>query len=288
MQVRAEGPDLNPKTPRLKCPPGAVDCHMHLFGPISKFPVAPGSKYISDERPPELFFDLQEKLGFEKAVFVSSGGYGPDYSYLTHVLARYPDRFRGIALLPENVSRSEVEKLNDLGVRGARFVSPQHGGVLPQISREIANLCADFGWHIQYYPFKTDILEHSAQLLDMPVPIVLDHFANIPAEGGADQPAVKRVLEMLETGRVWLKISGPMRCTSEEPPYPSVTPIAQAFIKHAPERLIWGSDWPHVNMNGRTMPNDADLLDLMLEWAPDEKVRNRILRDNAHELFGFS
>lgn len=287
MPVRAEGPDPTHKTPKLQCPPGAVDTHFHLFGPADKFPYAPGSRYVSDERLPEHLFALHDRLGIEKGVFVSSGGYGSDYSYLDHVLAHHGDRLRGIALLPEDVTRDEIVRLDRLGVRGVRFVSPQHGGALPEISTHVANLCADFGWHIQYYPFKTDILETADKLLSLPVDIVLDHLAHIPAEGGPDQPAVKKVLEMLETGRVWLKLSGPMRCSQEEPPYPSVAPIAQTFVQHAPERLVWGTDWPHVNMNGRTKPNDADLLDLMLEWVPDEATRNQILSENAHKLFGF-
>ena len=117
---------------------------------------------------------------------------------------------------------------------------------------------------------------------------MLDHFASIPAAGGVDQPAVKAVLKMLDSGRVWLKLSGPMRCTTENFPYPSVTPMAKLFAAHAPQRMVWGTDWPHVNMNDREMPNDGDLLDLMLEWVPDETVRNRILADNAKVLYGFS
>ena len=116
---------------------------------------------------------------------------------------------------------------------------------------------------------------------------MLDHFASIPAAGGVDQPAVKAVLRMLDTGRVWLKLSGPMRCTLENLPYPSVTPLARAFVKHAPQRMVWGSDWPHVNLNGSEMPNDGDLFDLLAEWVPDESLRNRILVQNANELYGF-
>ena len=116
---------------------------------------------------------------------------------------------------------------------------------------------------------------------------MLDHFASIPADGGTDQPAVKAVLKMLDTGRVWLKLSGPMRCTKENVPYPSVTPLAHLLVKHAPERMVWGSDWPHVNLDGREMPNDGDLLDLLLTWVPDEATRNRILVDNAKKLYGF-
>jgi len=145
----------------------------------------------------------------------------------------------------------------------------------------------EHGWHIQFYPHGTDIIEYADKLLALPSTIVLDHFASIPAAGGVDQPAVKSVLKMLDTGKVWLKLSGPMRCTSEPPPYPSVTPLAHVFIKHAPERMVWGSDWPHVNLEGRVMPNDGDLLDLLADWVPDAAVRNRILTQNAKALYGF-
>jgi predicted TIM-barrel fold metal-dependent hydrolase len=140
---------------------------------------------------------------------------------------------------------------------------------------------------VQFYPHGTDILEYADKLLALPNPVVLDHFAAIPAASGVDQPAVKTVLRMLDSGKVWLKLSGPMRCTLETFPYPSVTPLAQLFVKHAPERMVWGSDWPHVNLDGREMPNDGDLLDLLAEWVPDSAVRNRILTQNAKALYKF-
>jgi 2-pyrone-4,6-dicarboxylate lactonase len=278
-------PDPNIKTPRVKCPEGAVDCHIHLFGPAAQYPFSPASRYISADALPETNIRMQDILGLSLSVIVSGGGYGADYTHLAHTLERFPDRFRGVALLPEEVSAQEIERLDSLGVRGARFVSPKHGGGLPQISPRIAALCHEIGWHVQAYPHGTEILEISDQLLALPNNLVLDHFAHIPAAGGADQPAVKRLFEMLDTGRVWVKVSGPMRCAAEDPPYSSVTPIARALIDHAPERILWGSDWPHVNMNNRQMPNDGDLLDLLLEWAPDETVRNRILRDNPREIY---
>jgi predicted TIM-barrel fold metal-dependent hydrolase len=140
---------------------------------------------------------------------------------------------------------------------------------------------------VQFYPHGTDIVEYADKLLALKNTIVLDHFASIPAAGGPDQPAMKAVLRMLDTGRVWVKLSGPMRCTTEDPPYPSVTPLARVLVAHAPERMVWGSDWPHVNMDGRIMPNDGDLVDQLAEWVPDAAVRNRILSQNAKALYGF-
>jgi 2-pyrone-4,6-dicarboxylate lactonase len=281
------GPDPHPRKPKLKAPPGACDTHIHLFGPAEKYPFAPDSPYTSRDALPETFIALQNTLGMSTAVIVSPGGYGRDYSLLADVLAKYPDRFRGIALLRDDTPTSEIARLSRLGVRGMRMMSAKRGQHVPNYSKEIAARVHEHGWHIQFYPHGTDIVEYADKLLALPNAIVLDHFASIPAAGGVDQPAVKAVLKMLDSGRVWLKLSGPMRCTAEPPPYPSVTPLAHVFVKHAPERMVWGSDWPHVNLDGMVMPNDGDLLDLMVEWVPDEAVRSRILTQNANKLYGF-
>jgi 2-pyrone-4,6-dicarboxylate lactonase len=287
MPILTQAPDPNPKKPKLKAPPGACDSHIHLFGPAAKYPFAPDSPYTSRDALPETLFALQDKLGLSTAVIVSPGGYGRNYNMLADVLAKYPNRFRGIALMRDDTPSAEFARLTRLGVRGLRMMSRKRGSHVPQLSREVAARAHEHGWHVQFYPHGTDIVEYADKLLALKNPIVLDHFASIPAAGGADQPAMKAVLKMLDTGRVWLKLSGPMRCTSENVPYPSVTPLARALVKHAPERMVWGSDWPHVNLDGREMPNDGDLLDLLAEWAPDAAVRNRILTQNAKALYGF-
>jgi predicted TIM-barrel fold metal-dependent hydrolase len=287
MPILTQGPDPHPNKPKLKAPPGACDTHIHLFGPAGKYPFAADSPYTSCDALPETLFALQDMLGLSTAVIVSPGGYSRDYTMLADVLAKYPGRFRGVALMPDDAPSSEFARLGKLGVRGLRMISAKRGGHLPHYNREIAARAHDHGWHVQFYPHGTDIVDYADKLLALANDIVLDHFASIPAAGGVDQPAVKAVKRMLDSGRVWLKLSGPMRCTAENFPYAPVTPLAQAFVSHAPERMVWGTDWPHVNMDGREMPNDGGLLDLMLEWVPDEAVRNRILAQNANTLYGF-
>jgi len=281
------GPDPHPKKPKLKAPPNACDTHIHLFGPAAKYPFAPDSPYIAHDALPETFFALQDKLGMSTGVIVSPGGYGRNHMMLADVLAKYPKRFRGIALVRDDIPKGELARLTRLGVRGMRMMSHARGQHVPNYSKEIAARVHEHGWHIQFYPHGTDIVEYADKLLALKNPIVLDHFASIPAKGGVDQPAVKAVLKMLDSGRVWLKLSGPMRCTDEPPPYPSLTPLAHVFVKHAPDRMVWGSDWPHVNLDGMVMPNDGDLLDLLAEWVPDAAVRNRILTQNPKALYGF-
>ena len=287
MAKLTKGPDPHPKKPKIKAPPGACDTHIHLFGPAAKYPFAPDSPYTSRDALPETFMALQDTLGLSTAVIVSPGGYGRNYSLLADVLTKYPERFRGIALLRDDTPSSEIGRLTRLGVRGMRMMSHKRGQHVPNYSKEIAARVHEHGWHIQFYPHGTDIIEYADKLLALPNQVVLDHFASIPAAGGIDQPAVKAVLKMLDSDKVWLKLSGPMRCTDEPPPYPSVTPLAHVFVKHAPERMVWGSDWPHVNLDGMVMPNDGDLLDLLAEWVPDSKVRNRILTQNPKALYGF-
>jgi 2-pyrone-4,6-dicarboxylate lactonase len=206
---------------------------------------------------------------------------------LADTLARFPERFRGIALMPDDAGASEFARLTKLGVRGLRQMSAKRGSHVPNFSPEAARRAAEHGWHVQFYPHGTDIIDYADKLLALPNTIVLDHFASIPAAGGVDQPAVKSVLRMLDSGRVWLKLSGPMRCTPQNLPYLDVTPLAHVFVRHAPERMVWGTDWPHVNLDGREMPNDGDLFDLLHEWVPDAATRQRILVDNACALYGF-
>ena len=287
MPPLTQPPDPNPRKPGWQLPPRAVDTHIHLFGPASRFPFDPRSKYTSADALPETYLALQDTLGLARAVLVSGGGYGSSTAHLESVLARFPDRFKGVALLPEDITRVHLTRLDRLGVRGARFVSQAHGGSVPALSTRLARRIAELGWHVHFYPHGTDLLEYADPLLALPNDIVIDHFACVPAEGGTGQPAFQRLLHMLDTGRVWVKLSGPMRCTRDDPPYSALTPFARMLASHAPERLVWGTDWPHVNMNGRAMPNDGALVDLLAEWIPDVKLRQRILVTNPEQLYGF-
>jgi 2-pyrone-4,6-dicarboxylate lactonase len=279
-------PDPAPRRPRTPPPPGAIDCHIHLFGPADRHPFHPDSRYTSRDALPETYFSLQAAVGLSGAVVVSGGGYGISHAHLAEVLAAHPKRLKGVALLAEDVPRAELQRLDALGVRGVRFVSSGHRGALPRLPSRLPEAVADLGWHVQFYPAGDDLLQHADTLLALPNAIVLDHFAAIPAAGGVEQPAFQRLLRMLETGRVWVKLSGPMRCTPGDMPYDAVTPLARALAAANPQRLLWGSDWPHVNMNGRQMPNDGDLFDLLADWVPDAATRTRILVDNPRSLYG--
>jgi len=287
--LRNQPPDPHPRTPRHPPPPAAWDCHIHLFGPAARFPFESHSPYVSDDALPEDYLRMQAILGIEHAVIVSAGGYGRNLQHLQWVLERFPGRFRGIILPPPDLQRTQLAPLAALGVRGIRMFGGPPGhewSHLPQIEPQMARLAEQAGWHVQYQSLVHGHLVHVAdQLLALPTPLVLDHFGAFDAALGLDQPAFTTVLRMLDSGRVWVKLSAPMRSTREEFPYPSMTPFAKALVRHAPERLLWGSDWPHVQLNDRRMPNDGDLVDLLAEWVPDARLRHMILSENPRALY---
>lgn len=282
-------PDPHPRRPRFRPPPGSWDCHMHLFGPASRFPFERHSPYTSDDALPEDYLRMQQVLGFERAVIVSAGGYGRNTRHVQSVLSRFGTPFRAIILPPVGMRRAEVPMLHALGVRGIRMFAGPPGhewSHLPGIEPRLAGLAAEAGWHVQYQSLVRGHLVHVAsQLLALPNRIVLDHFGAFDPALGLSQPAFTTLLRMLDTGRVWVKLSGPMRCSDRDLPYADLAPFAHALVRHAPERLLWGSDWPHVQMNGRHMPNDGDLVDLLAQWIPDEGVRHRVLCENPLPLY---
>lgn len=288
--VHNQPPDPHPRQPTHAVPANSWDTHIHLFGPASLFPFAPESPYVSDDALPEDYLATLDMLGIRYGVVVSAGGYGKDYRHLQSVLERFGERLRGIILPRDDIRADEVEMLAALGVRGVRMFGVPAGhewSHLPQLNTRIASMIQDAGWHVQYHSVTRDDIATAADpLLALPGKIVLDHFGMFDPRAGLDQPEFRAILRLLDSGRVWVKLSGPMRAAREEDyPYPGMTAFAHALVAHAPERMLWGSDWPHVQMNGRIMPNDGDLVDLLVEWVPDEAVRHRILAENPVELY---
>ena len=283
----ATPPDPHPRAPAIPCPPGAVDAHLHLFGPAARYPFSPDTQYHSADALPETCLAMHDTLGISYGVVVSGGAYGTNSRHLLDVLAAHPRRLRGVCVPPADLAAAEIAPMDALGVRGVRFVSEARAKHLPRIQPDLAARIAEHGWHVQFYPNGADLPDYEQRLLALPNNIVLDHFGAMPAELGVEQPAFRSVLRMLESGRVWVKVSGPMYCSKLEYPYVDITPFARALVKHAPERLVWGTDWPHLHMKERSMPNDGGLLDLLSDWVPDRAVRDAILSTNAQKLYGF-
>jgi predicted TIM-barrel fold metal-dependent hydrolase len=281
------GPDLNFRRPKIKLPACATDAHIHLFGPAEHYRFDPRAAYHTEDALPETYLALQDALGLDRAVIVSGGAYGCDPTHLLDMLRRFPGRFKGVMVPPAQLSDAQLQEMDDLGVRALRFFNETAWDYLPRLDAKLAARAYELGWHIQFFAFgeRPDLSQDLHRLLELPNDIVIDHFGSVDAGQGIEQPAFQAVLTLLESGRGWVKMSRPMMCSSQELPYPDLLPFAHKLVDVAPDRLLWGSDWPHVVMNDVSMPNDADLLDLMLDWVPDERTRNRILVDNPAKLY---
>lgn len=285
-------PDPHPREPKLRAPPGACDCHLHLFGPKSRYPLAPDARYDTEDALPETYLALQEVLGLGRGVVVQATAQGHDHGALFDALRAYPERFRGIAVPPPEVTDEELDRMHDLGIRGIRIVSASTGlaadpeGRSP-LDRRLIERIASRAWHVQILAAGSEWARLKDDLLALHCDVVIDHVGLVAVEQGLGGPEFRAVLEMVEGGRVWVKLSGPMRFSRQrELPYSDTLPFYHALVQHAPERMVWGSDWPHIRYSS-VMPNDGDLLDLLLEWVPEQSVRNRILAENPARLYDF-
>ncbi len=280
-------PDPHPRKPTLQLPKGAWDCLIHVYGPAQEYPFHPLNPYRSEPALPERIIAQHDFLGIDKAVIVNGAGYGSDNRYLLETLARYPKRFRGVTYVEPDIRPAALASLREQGLRGARFAGGPAYAHLPKPSPDIARKLADADLHLEFLTFTPGGLDaEKALFLALPNTIVIDHFGRFDATQGLDHPGFTALLELLDTGRVWVMLSNPGFCTREDYPFAAVTPFARALVRHAPERLLWGSNWPHVMKMGRGMPNDGDLVDLIGEWIPDAATRQMILVDNPERLYG--
>jgi D-galactarolactone isomerase len=272
--------------PKLKAPPNACDCHMHIYD--SRFPVAPNAKL----RPPDATVDayrlFQKRIGTTRNVVVTPSTYGTDNSVSLDAMAKLSVAARGVAVVDTNVGDAELRRLNDLGVRGIRFNLVQSGATTIDMLEPLSKRVNDLGWHVQIHMLGDRIVENADLLQRLPSPIVFDHLARIPQPAGVDHPAFALVLKLLDKGRTWVKLSGAYQDTRTGPPaYADVSKVARAYVKASPERLVWASDWPHPTEKADAKPDDAILFDLLADWAPDEATRDSILVTNPAALYGF-
>ncbi len=284
------GPHAAPHGPtRFEPPPGACDAHCHVFGPAERFPFAPERVYTPPDAPLEKFAELQETLGLERAVFVQASCHGTDNRAMLDALRRGGGRYAGVAMIDDSTTDAEIDELHAAGTRGTRFNFVRHLGGAPDLDRfwRLVHRVVPLGWHIVLHFDAQDLPDHAGLLDAMPCPFVIDHMGRVPVGGGLDQAPFLALLEVMNDERAWVKVSGAERLTSGgPPPYDDVVPFARALIERAPDRVLWGTDWPHPNV--RHMPDDGDLLDLLAEFAPDGATRDRILVTNPERLYDFA
>ncbi len=284
--AQCAGPDLNPRKPAFAMPAGATDCHAHVFGAREKYGWAGDRLYT----PPPVFLKdyiaMLDALGSARGVIVQSGVHGSNNDVLVDAIAQSNGRLRGIALIPEDISDAELDRLDAAGVRGFRANLVAGTGVQFDASRKLAARVARLGWHVQYLLDIEKFPDLDRVLDDFPVEVMIDHMGRPDTRGGTDAPGFQALIRLLKSGRGWSKLSAPYRTSRDAPPYADITKFAQALVAAVPDRLVWGTDWPHVMLD-TAMPNTALFADLLMTWVPDAATRKRILVDNPARLYGF-
>ena len=290
MPASIPAPHPDPHPPRaFTPPPRACDAHCHIFGPGDRFPYSANRTYTPPDSGLEDFERLQDRLRLSHAVFVQASCHGVDNSAMVDAIVRGRGKYAGVAMVDESFTDADVAALHEVGVRGTRFNFVAHLGGAPELAVywRIVERVAKFGWHIVLHFDAKDLTSYAGLLDAMPTPYVIDHMARVDAKKGVDQEPFRQLLSLMTDERCWVKISGAERLTADgAPPYDDVTPYAQALIAAAPDRILWGTDWPHPNV--RHMPDDGDLLDQLAAFAPDRVTRDRILVDNPARLYDFT
>lgn len=282
-------PGFMPATtkPRTLFPAGACDCHAHVFGPQERFPYLANAAYIPPDAVTADYLGMLKNNGCNRGVLVQPSVYGSDNSCMVDTLRSGPHTLRGIAVVEAGVSDRELEDLHAAGVRGVRInLASETEGLTLADGERLAPRLKALGWHLQFYLDLPKMPEAEARLAKLPITIVIDHFARCPAADGTDAPAFRALQRLVSRDNCWAKIMGPYFISKNAPLYPEVTPLARALVAAAPERIVWGSDWPHPGARA-LMPEDHVLADLLAEWVPDEAQRRRVLVDNPARLYGF-
>jgi 2-pyrone-4,6-dicarboxylate lactonase len=282
-------PHASPRTPKIRLPDDSCDSHCHVFGPAAAFPYAPDRTFTPVDVPAAQVIALHQHLGLQRGVFVQSACYGSDHRVLLDALAAGAGRYRGVALIDAATSRAELSRLHAAGVRGSRLHFLPHLGRTPSQDeiRGTVRLVADLGWHAEIHLHGADIANYAGLIRRFPVRVVIDHLARLDLADGADSEAVTALLHLLDTGRVWVKTSGIDRVSLLGPPYADAVAFAARLVDLFPERVLWGTDFPHPNITGPA-PDDGLLVDLLADIAPGSEQLRRLLVQNPAEFFGFA
>jgi len=271
--------------PKLKAPPGACDTHMHIYS--SRYPTAATAKFTPADASVSDYLAMRKRLGVARTVVVQPSTYGKDNRCTLEAMAAIGPSARGIAVVDETVTDAELDRLTKLGMRGIRFFM-LGGAPLPlEILETMSARVAPFGWHVVFQMDGRHLADHEALLKRLKSPLIVDHTGKFLEPVAPDHPGFQTLLRLLDNGRTWAKLSAPYETSKLGPPfYDDVGFLAKALVKAAPERLLWATNWPHPTP-GVQKPDDASMLDMLLDWVPDEATRNKVLADNPAKLYGF-
>ena len=270
-------------------PPHACDAHCHIFGPGATFPYAPDRTYTPPDAPKDALAALQSVLGIERAVIVQASCHGTDNRAMLDAIKTSGGRYRGVAIVDASFTETDYAALHDDGIRGVRFNFVEHLGGKPDMDlfHRVVQRIRPLGWHLVVHLDAADIPEVSTLLRPLSVPFVIDHMGRVKADGGLEQRPFRALLDLMKLDTCWVKVCGAERVSTAGPPFLDAVPFARAIVNAAPDRVLWGTDWPHPNV-GRFMPNDGDLVDLVAEIAPDEEQREKLLVQNPANLYGWA
>ena len=282
------GPDPNTKSPKFKLPPLACDAHCHIFGPGAKYPYAVDRPYTPPDAPLEAFRALHAKLGVGRAVIVNASVHGTDNRVALDAIAASNGAYRAVANIDDAITERQLRGLHDGGFRGCRFNFVRHLGGVPDIGvfNRVIQMIAPLGWHVDLHFDAIDLAEYAPTLARLPVHYTIDHMGWVKASDGLDQLPFNTLIELMQRDeKCWVKVCGCERVSSAGPPFTDAVPFARRIVETAPDRVIWGTDWPHPNV--KAMPNDGDLVDLVPLFAPEAELQHKILVANPARLFEF-
>lgn len=269
---------------RFTPPPGSVDCHMHIYD--NRYPAAPGAKLLPPNASLQDYRQIQERINIQRMVIVNPSTYGTDNRIVLDAIKASNGNARGVAVVTNTITDAELAAMHEGGIRGIRFNISLGGANLDELE-VLAARAASLGWHLQVVAPGDQWVELEPRLQRLRSTVVIDHMGHVPSLGGTDTPAFAALQRLLDNGRTWVKLSGPYMDSKKGEPYSDVAPVATRLVDVYSERLVWGSDWPHPRAE-TLKPDDALLLDLFAQWAPDSAKQVRILRDNPAKLYGFA
>lgn len=279
-------PRVPVNAPAFKLPVGACDTHAHVISADrQRYPLVENRSYTPQPAPEETYLQVLHNLGIERGVLVQPSIYGTDNSYMLDVLERHPTRLRGVAVIDDQTSDQELERMQAAGVRGIRFNVLFRGGTDLEQMERLAARVAPLGWHVQFLIDVRNLPQLQSRMLKLTCPIVVDHMGHLPAASALQEPGFQLLLNNVAEHGWWVKLSGVYRLSDAAPNYPDTDGLARRLIDAAPERMLWGSDWPHVAMD--SPPATELLLNRLPVWLPDERQRQQVLTDNPARLYAF-
>ncbi len=284
--------DPKPRKPRIALPPGATDTHAHVFGPGTRHQCIADRLYTPTDCLLADFRHMLATLGVERAVLVQPSVYGTDNSAMLDALKQAGAKFRGVAVVADDVAETELKRLHAAGVRGVRVnivdVKDRKPGTLPLAAlTRLALKIKPFGWHMEFLLHVDEFPDLDRLLADFPVATVYGHLGYMKTDKGTSNAGFQALLKLMRAGRAWVKLTGPYRISAQTLPHADTDAYAHALLEAAPNQIVWGSDWPHV-MVKTAMPNDGDLADMLADWIPNAAQRKQVLVENPARLYEFT